>query len=144
MDNYDEYEKECKRIRQENSQLLDEFGLWLQEKQLTEDTIRKHIYNMDLYVNHFLLYEEAIEAKNGTPKIGMFLGYWFIRKALWSSVSYIKSNAASLKKFYTFMCEKGQTGQENLDDLNVAIKEDMSEWIAEMKRFNALADDWDL
>lgn len=144
LDNYDEYEKECKRIRQDNIQLLDEFDAWLREKQLTEDTIRKHVFNIDFYINHFLLYEEAIEAKNGASEIGLFLGDWFIRKALWSSVNHIKDNAASLKKFYVFMCEKGKTEQEDLEDLNADIKEEMPEWIAEMKRFNDLAEGWDL
>ncbi len=32
----------------------------------------------------------------------LFLGYWFIKKAMWSSPVQIKSNAASLKKFFTF------------------------------------------
>ena len=144
MDNYDEYEKECKRIRQDNIQLLDEFDAWLRGKKLAEDTIRKHVFNIEFYSNDFLLYEEAIEAKDGASEIGMFLGDWFIRKALWSSVSHIKDNAASLKKFYIFMYEKGQTEQKDIDDLNAAIKEEMPEWIAEMKRFNDLAEDWDI
>ena len=32
----------------------------------------------------------------------MFLGFWFIRKAMWASQSSIKGNATSLKKLYTF------------------------------------------
>lgn len=65
----------------------------------------------------------------------MFLGYWFIKKAMWSSPAQIKSNAASLKKFYTFLFEKGQIDKEDLDDLKERIKEDMPEWIATMTRY---------
>lgn len=136
MGDYEDYEKECKRIRQENNLILSRFATWLRKKQLSEDTIQKHVGNIDLYVNQFLLYEEVIEAKDGASEIGMFLGYWFIRKAMWSSVNQIKSNAASLKKFYTYMCEIGQTAQERLDDLNEAIREEMSEWIATMNRYD--------
>lgn len=139
MDDYSKYERECEGIRQENARLLDEFGTWLREKQLSEDTIRKHVYNIDFYVNEFLLYEESIEAKDGASEVGMFLGYWFIKKAMWSSVNQIKSNAASLKKFYSFMCEKGQIKQEQLDDLKDTIKEDMPEWIATMERYDDIS-----
>ena len=38
-------------------------------------------------------------------KIPEFLGDWFIRKAMWSSPAYVKSNATSLKKFYGWMLE---------------------------------------
>jgi len=145
MGSYEDYEEECKRIRQDNIKLLDDFGAWLRdEKQLAEDTIGKHVYNIEFYINDFLLYEEANEAKDGACKIGMFLGDWFIRKAMWSSINQIKSNAASLKKFYTFICEKGWTEQEDIDDLNDIIKEEMPDWIVEMKRFDNLAEDWDL
>ena len=142
LDDYDKYENECNKIRQDNIQLLDNFGAWLREKQLTEDTIKKHVNNIEFYINQFLLYEEAIEAKDGASEIGMFLGDWFIRKAMWSSETQIKSNAASLKKFYIFMCEKGQTAQEDLDDLNDDIEDEMPDWLAEMKRFSDLAEDW--
>ena len=139
-DNYEKYEKECEEIRQKNVQLLDEFSAWLREKQLHEDTIRKHIYNIEFYINQFLLYQEAIEPKDGASEIGSFLGDWFIRKAMWSSVPYIKSNAVSLKKFYTFMCEKGQIDQEDLEDLYDIIKEELPDWIDEMKEFDDLAE----
>ncbi len=107
MDLFGQYEQDCKRIREENGRLLDGFEQWLMEKQLSQKTINKHCFNVNFYINSFLLYEEAIEARDGTHKIDMFLGYWFIRKALWASKSSIKSNATSLKKFYEFMLEKG-------------------------------------
>jgi len=140
MDDYEDYEKECERIRQENYQLMKEFDLWLQGKQLTESTIRKHLSNIDFYINEFLLSEEPepIKAKDGATEICVFLGDWFIRKASWSSTSGIKSNVASLKKFYKFMCEKGLTEQKDLDNMKDAIKEYMPDWLDQMKRFDML------
>jgi len=52
----------------------------------------------------------------------MFLGYWFIKKAMWASQASIKSNAASLKKFYAFLLEKGLVEQEDLIELEETIK----------------------
>lgn len=136
MDDYKKYEADCERIRRENSEILKQFTIWLQDKQLSESTIKNHVNNIDFYANEFLLYEEAIEVKDGVSQIGMFLGYWFIRKAMWSSVNQIKSNSASLKKFYTFMCEKGYIKQEQLEDMNDIIKEEMPEWIEAMERYD--------
>lgn len=135
-DDYARYERECKRIRQENAKLLDDFADWLAAKGLSEGTIDKHCVNMGFYLNHFLLYEDAVPAGEGAPEVGMFLGDWFIRKAMWSSQASIKSNAASLKKFYTFMGDKGKVTQEDLDFLKLEIKEQMPEWLATMARYD--------
>ena len=70
-----------------------------------------------------MLYEDAIEAKDGIRDIGMFLGYWFIRKAMWASQSSIRGNATSLKKFYTFMHEKRLVEKDDLVDLKETIKD---------------------
>ncbi|MCD6225209.1 MAG: recombinase [Deltaproteobacteria bacterium] len=135
-DDYERYEKECKKIRKENDKLLDEFKKYLLKKGLKSKTADNHASNIDFYINEFLLYEAAVKAKDGIYDIGMFLGYWFIKKAMWSSPAQIKSNAASLKKFYTFMNKKGMIKKEELDDLKVTIKEEMPEWIATMKRYD--------
>lgn len=136
MDDFEKYEADCKKIRKNNKKLLDDFYKWLKASGLKDKTIKNHVNNVDFYINEFLLYEDAIEAKNGALEIDMFLGYWFIKKALWSSPAQIKGNAASLKKFYTFLFEKGQIDKEELDELKGQIKEDMPEWIATMKRYD--------
>jgi site-specific recombinase XerD len=135
-DDYAKYEAECQKIRKENATLLENFSVWLRRSKLTENTIRKHVGNIDFYLNEFLLYEDAIHAKDGAGEIGMFLGYWFIRKAMWASPAQIKSNAASLKKFYTYMYEQGLITQEDLTWLKERIKEEMPEWVATMNRYD--------
>ncbi len=133
---YEKYEMDCKKIRKENALILDGFESLLLKKGLKEKTISKHVSNIDFYINEFLLYEDAIKAKDGAYEIGMFLGYWFIRKAMWSSPAQIKSNAASLKKFYIFMHENGKIKKKDLDELKDRIKDEMPEWIATMKRYD--------
>ncbi len=117
MDDYEKFEKDCKKIRKANENLLNEFNIWLKSYDLSEKTINNHLSNIDFYANEYLFYEEAIEAKDGVGALGTFLGYWFIRKAMWASQSSIKGNATSLKKFYTFMHEKGLINKEDLIDL---------------------------
>ena len=119
-----------KKIRKTNSKLLRDFEAWLKTAKLKDNTIKNHVENVDFYINEFLLYEDAVEAKDGALEIGMFLGYWFIKKATWSSPAQIKSNAASLKKFYTYLFEKKMIDKQELIDLKAKIKEDMPEWIA--------------
>ena len=135
LDDYEDYEKKCEKIRKENEKLLDKFDAWLRNTNLKDKTIDRHINNIDFYINEYLLYEDAEEAKEGVSAVSMFLGYWFIRKAMWSSPAQIKSNAASLKKFYTFMLEKGMIEKDKLDDLKETIKDEMLSWIATMKRY---------
>jgi intergrase/recombinase len=141
MDDYEKYEKECKNIRIANKLLLNEFEVWLKSTGLSEKTINNHLSNIDFFVNEYLLYEDATEAKDGSYAIGMFLGYWFIRKAMWASQSSIKSNATSLKKFYTFMHEKGLIDKEDLTILKRTIKEEMPEWLATLRRYDDLSID---
>ena len=66
----------------------------------------------------------------------MFLGYWFIKKAMWASPASIKSNATSLKKFYTFMEEKKLIAIEDLNNLKRTIKEHMPEWLESLERYD--------
>ena len=76
----------------------------------------------------------TIEAKVAIQGVSMFLGYWFIKKAMWASQASLKSNAASLKKFYAFLLEKGLIEQEDLIELEETIKDEMPEWIEELNR----------
>lgn len=135
-DDYERYEAKCAKIRKKNEKLLDQFASWLEKSKLKEKTINRHIGNIDFYINEYLLYEDAIEAKEGVYGVSMFLGYWFIKKAMWASSAQIKGNAASLKKFYTFMLEKGMIDKEDLDDLKETIKEEMPEWLATLQRYD--------
>ena len=144
MDDYQKYEIDCKKIRKTNVRLLNEFEVWMKSSGLSENTINNHLSSIDFYLNEYLLYEDATVAKDGIGSVGMFLGFWFIRKAMWASQSSIKGNATSLKKFYTFMHEKGLVDKEDLIDLKQTIKEEMPEWLATLRRFDdqSIEDVW--
>jgi site-specific recombinase XerD len=135
-DDYEQYEIECERIRESNKELLDDFATWLRESNLTAKTINKHIDNIDFYINEYLLYGDAVEPQEGARSVSMFLGYWFIEKAMWASAASIKSNAASLKKFYAFLHERGLVSRDDLDYLKETIEEEMPEWLATLARYD--------
>jgi site-specific recombinase XerD len=144
MDDYAKYEQDCKEIRKNNERLLNEFEVWLKSSGLSENTIKKHLSNIDFYINEYLLYENATEAIDGVGSVNMFLGYWFIRKAMWANQSSIKSNATSLKKFYTFIHEKDLIDKKDLIDLKQTIKENTPEWLETLRRFDdqSIEDFW--
>jgi hypothetical protein len=136
MDDYKKWEDDCEKIRKNNKKLINIFSRWLADNGLKQKTINVHTNNVDFYINEFLLYEDAIEPQNGMFSISMYLGYWFIKKAGWSSVSAIKSNAGSLKKFYAFLVEQQMIEPDDYSEFLAIIKEEMPEWTATMQRYD--------
>ena len=103
---FEKYEKDCKSILKSNEKLLNKFHDYLVEKGLTQRTIKEHVSNIDFYINEYLLYYDANLPQEGIFKIDGFLGDWFPRKALWSSVTSVKNYIASFKKFYSWMVDQ--------------------------------------
>ena len=136
MDDYEKYEADCKKIRRANQKILTDFESWLKSSGLSEKTINNHLSNIDFYINEYLLYEDAVEPKDGVDSVSDFLGYWFIKKAMWASKSSIKANASSLKKFYIFLLEKGLIEPDDLNALKQTIKERMTEWLETIERYD--------
>jgi len=146
VDSYEEYEQAYRVLREENAVLLEDFADWIRKKGLSENTVKRHFENIEFYVNEFLLYEEAKPPSSGVQEAGCFLGYWFIRKALWASQTSIRSYSASLKKFYQFMFERGLIEREALDDLKAQIKEKLPEWLDTLRRYDdpSIEDPWEI
>ena len=136
MDEYEIYEIECKKIRKENRKLLNSFRKYLSSKKLSKKTVDKHVSNIDFYINEFLLYEEPSKAKEGVNKLDYFLGYWFIRKAMWASVTSIKENITSLKHFYTCMHAIDEIDLEELNAMKEEIKESKDEWLETIRKYD--------
>lgn len=140
------YEVDRKKRKEENRRYLKEFSRYLEKKKLSKKTIEKHIQNIDFYINTFLLYENPEKASEGVRRLDYFLGFWFIRKAMWSSPSSMKDNIASLKHFYTYMNEIGEVSDEALSDMLAEIRECKNEWIETVKQYNNpdadIEDDW--
>lgn len=85
MFDYEEYERECDKIRQTNEELLVLFEEELQNSGLSAKTVRRHLSNADFYINEYLLREEPRPMEDGITELDMFLGFFFIRKCMWST-----------------------------------------------------------
>lgn len=129
-----QYEDEVKEIENSNKEHISTFKKWLKVKELSDKTIINHINNVDFYINHYLNYYDPQTVKGGCYCINGFLGNFFIRKALWSSCAQIKSNAASIKKFYACMLAEGVVDEDDYANLCEDIKESMDEWLDTMRR----------
>lgn len=138
--NYKTYEANCERERRRNTVLINAFREWLQSDRLSQKVVDRHCGNVDFFINTYLLKYDIIPASQGATAVSGFLGDWFIHKALWANKSSIRDNAASLKKFYKYMVERAETTEADLEILTEDIKEEMGEWLEELKRFDSLAD----
>lgn len=127
MFNFEEYEKECERIREVNEGYLEIFAEDMSSK-LKPATISRHLRNIDMYINIFLLHEEPMQMEEGVFHIDFFLGYFFIRKCGWSTPRTIKTSATSIKKFYKCMMDHGKVSPEQYECLCLEIKELLPEW----------------
>ena len=130
---YEQYKAAVKDIEKANEGHLKTFEKWLEDKKLTEKTIKSHINNIEFYINHYLNYYDAQDVKAGCYCIDRFLGNFFIRKAMWSSCAQTKANAASIKKFYACMLEHGIVDEDDYEYLCEEIKENMDEWLEKMR-----------
>ena len=141
FNDYKLYEQKVKEINNKNDNHLKNFSKWLEHQKLSHKTINNHVNNVDFYINDYLCYYKPQDFKEGCNNIDGFLGDWFIRKAMWASPAHIKSNAASIKKFYSFMLEESKISKENYDYLCKTIKEYMSEWIEKMEEYDNMVYD---
>lgn len=141
---YEEYEKKCNDIRQENDKLLGEFAAKLQEKGLSQKTIKKHQKNINFYINVYLLHTEPQLPEEGASGflVDDFLGYFLIKKCMWGTKETTKAYCAGLKKFYKFMLDKGRIDKIDYQELKDTIKERKSLWLKEMEDWLNFDPEW--
>ncbi len=141
MLDYEEWEKKSNQQREENKKLLNGFSNWLFTKGLSGKTIKNHVTNIEFYINEYLLYRDIKTPAIGIIYIDEFLGYWFIRKAMWASKTSINDFCAGFKKFYKYMLEQELLDEDYYYEMIEDIKENKGEWQAALQRFDDLSID---
>ena len=136
MFDYEKYEEECNKIRETNEAFLSLFESDLSDTGLSQKTINRHLANVNFYINEYLLREEPRPMEDGVSMLDMFLGFFFIRKCMWSTPGTIKSTAASIKKFYRSMSDHGKIKKSDYEYLCSEIKENMAQWQADCAMYN--------
>lgn len=136
VEEIDEYEEECEKIIDENQKYLEMFADYLEGEGLADKTIKRHLKHVEFYINEFLCDYEPHSLDAGCYQVDAFLGDWFIRKAMWSSVETIKENCASLKKFYKLMLENDVISKDDYKELTRQIKENKEVWLENVETYN--------
>lgn len=129
-------EKKIKENQTRNKKFIKEFEEWLKEKSLGDKTIRKHISNVDLFINDYLNYYDVETAEEGIDSVYSFLSGWFIEKCMWATPYTTKEEAASLKKFYAYMSENGYVEKEDYKFLCEELKDNMDEILDTLEAFD--------
>lgn len=133
---YDDYTKACDEIRAKNKDYLDLFEHALTANGLKTSTIKRHLSNVDFYINDFLLYEEPLTMDFGLGRIDSFLGDFFICKCMWSTPGNIKTTAASIKKFYKCMMDHGIVKKKDYEFLCSESRDGMETWQTDCAIYN--------
>jgi len=131
-----DYEIKREENEKRNEKYINEFEKWLNKKGLVPKTIRKHINNVDLYINDYLNYYDITKAEDGIDHIHSFLDGWFIEKCLWASKNSLKVTASSIKKFYQYMSENNYVSVADYKDMCSFIKDNMDEFLEQVDAFD--------
>lgn len=131
--------EELEYNREENKNYFLLFEQELKEAGLTEKTIRRHLGNVDHYIDHYTGYLKASPMEKSLEESYLmdFFFYYTMYKDLDVSAERIKSLIASLNKFYKCMLKHGYITQEQFDVYKEYIslsKEDMLSDAEERKR----------
>lgn len=129
-------EKKIKENQTRNKKFIKEFEEWLKEKSLSDKTIKKHISNVDIFINDYLNYYDIETAEEGITSVYSFLNGWFIEKCMWATPYTTKEEAASIKKFYAYMSEKGYVEKKDYKFLCEELKDSMDEILDTLEAFD--------
>lgn len=129
-------EKKIKENQKRNKKFMKEFEEWLKEKSLSDKTIKKHLSNVNLFINDYLNYYDVETAEEGITSVYSFLNGWFIEKCMWATPYTTKEEAASIKKFYAYMSEKGYVEKEDYKFLCEELKDSMDEILDTLEAFD--------
>ena len=129
-------ERKIKENQTRNKKFIKEFEEWLKEKSLSDKTIKKHISNVDIFINDYLNYYDIETAEEGITSVYSFLNGWFIEKCMWATPYTTKEEAASIKKFYAYMSEKGYVEKEDYKFLCEELKDSMDEILDTLEDFD--------
>lgn len=129
-------EKKIEENKKRNKKFMKEFEEYLKEKNLKDKTIKKHLSNVDLFINDYLNYYDIETTEEGINSVYSFLSGWFIEKCMWATVYTTKETAASIKKFYAYMSEKGYVEKEDYKELCEELKDSMDEILEYLDAFD--------
>ena len=141
----DDYDRQVAEIHSYNAPFYEQFAAALTASGLSERTVQSHVENVQFFADHYLTYSEPLRRVDeaDVSDVGLFLSDWFLRKAMWSSPSAVRSNIASFKKFFQWMGQQGHMDAEAVAEILLDLKENRAEYIEDAEAYeDGLLGDW--
>ena len=110
---YEERERRRKEQLAFNETYLTGFADHLRRKGISEKTVDKHLDNVSLFLNVYLLDEDVPPLPGGCFLMDDYLGRYLIERPAYTSPAMISESATSLKRFYKYMLEEDQIRKED-------------------------------
>lgn len=119
-------------IHQQNTSYLHLFEADLHG--LAPKTIKRHLQNVDFFLNTYLLRDEAdpLSMQDGVNSIDDFIGY-FLEEKTYFPDSTKRSFVTSLRKFYKSMVAHGKITPEQYEDVVESLQDGGAEYKALLK-----------
>ena len=131
-----DYDTQVAEIKAYNQPILQSFHDGLVSAGLAEKTIKSHVENIEFFVEYLVSYDplkRLDEADGGDVR--MFLMDWFPRKAMWASLSSVKSYLASFKKFFKWMDDTDRISSDTVADVLAILKGEREDFLAAVSDF---------
>ncbi|KIS03203.1 DUF6933 domain-containing protein [Paucilactobacillus wasatchensis] len=121
--NGDLFEKIFNEVQANNQLLLTEFKNYLTLSEgLSKKVVNKHVENVRFFISEYLLYYTIKTPLKMVDELTDYLSDWLPRKGAYSGAE-LKSNAASIKKFLTFMETVGEISTKDAKSGKEIIKD---------------------
>lgn len=134
-------------VYERNAELLDIFERWLLEQGLSAKTIRKHLDNVDRFINGYLAdaggaLEIPGPADEAVPEdIDGFLADWLLYEEDRRPLEAVEFHIASLQKFYLCLEEMGEMPVEDAGEMRRLLQGDRGYYLEIARDFEE-GDTW--
>lgn len=130
-----DYDQEVAAIEAHNQPILEDFTNWLEAAGLSAKTVRKHRQNITLFAMYLVYYDPLNKLDEaGSGDVYMYLCNWFPRK-VWASPGTIRSNMASLRRFFKFMVQSGRIDEEYEKHVRATLNKNKDTFIESSRRW---------
>lgn len=141
-DHLTRYEQVMNEVQANNQLLLAEFQNYLINSEgLSTKVVKKHVDNMALFVDEFLLYYTIKTPLKIADEVFDYLADWFPRKVAYGP-SEVKAAGTSLKKFIKFMVVAGEFDQEAVAIAKESISNGIEMGVEHLRVVESMVDFW--
>ncbi len=124
----EELNKQFDIVHEENQKYMDIFENYMKKERLSKRTIRKHMSNIDMFLEYYLTYDMPNHMSWGCYDVNAYFDDFIIRKTSYSTLEDVRSIISTLNKFYKLMYElRYITVEDYMEYLNV-VKDRKRYW----------------